>query len=138
MSHLVLRPARVVYGTWARGRMSAHAWDEFWLDGPGWVPVDAGLGWAMRHRPWNRLGQGLPMRPEACFARLDGERIGFSYGPDVEAAPAFQPVQPAYPRFTSTPVRRQDPSGRWRVTQAGGLRRAVSLRLPWRGRTAAG
>ena len=78
-------PARIVYGTWARGRMSAHAWNEFWLDGVGWVPVDASLGWAMRHRPWNWLGQGLPLRPEAYFARLDGARIGFSYGPGRRA-----------------------------------------------------
>lgn len=142
-------PARIVYGTWAHGRMSAHAWNEFWLDGVGWVPVDASLGWAMRHRPWNWLGQGLPLRPEAYFARLDGARIGFSYGPDVDAVPPFEPVsvsdaatslqvagrdlrwgidtldgrlpylQPAYPRFTSPPVRRQDLLGRWRVTELG-------------------
>jgi transglutaminase-like putative cysteine protease len=143
-------PARIVYGTWARGRMSAHAWNEFWLDGVGWVPVDASLGWAMRHRPWNWLGQGVPLRPEAYFARMDGARIGFSYGPDVEPAPPFEPVsvdggigllvagrelrwgvetldgalpylQPAYPRFTSPPVRRQDLLGRWRVTELGAV-----------------
>ena len=150
-------PARIVYGTWARGRMSAHAWNEFWLDGVGWVPVDASLGWAMRHRPWNWLGQGLPLRPEAYFARLDGARIGFSYGPDVEPAPAFAPVsveggtelrvagrdltwgvetldgglpylQPAYPRFTSPPVRRQDLLGRWRVAELGAVGALVRVR----------
>jgi transglutaminase-like putative cysteine protease len=150
-------PARIVYGTWARGRMRAHAWNEFWLDGVGWVPVDASLGWAMRHRPWNWLGQGLPLRPEAYFARLDGARIGFSYGPDVEPAPAFEPVslesgtklrvagrdlrwgvdtldgglpylQPAYPRFTSPPVRRQDLLGRWRVTELGAVGVLVRVR----------
>ena len=137
--------------------MSAHAWNEFWLDGVGWVPVDASLGWAMRHRPWNWLGQGLPLRPEAYFARLDGARIGFSYGPDVEPAPAFAPVsveggtelrvagrdltwgvetldgglpylQPAYPRFTSSPVRRQDLLGRWRVAELGPVGVLVRVR----------
>ena len=137
--------------------MSAHAWNEFWLDGVGWVPVDASLGWAMRHRPWNWLGQGLPLRPEAYFARLDGARIGFSYGPDVGPAPAFAPVsveggtelrvagrdltwgvetldgglpylQPAYPRFTSSPVRRQDLLGRWRVAELGRGWRLVRVR----------
>ena len=88
-------PARIVYGTWAHGRMNAHAWNEFWLDEVGWVPVDASLGWAMKHRPWNWLGQGLPMRSEAYFARLDGARIGFSYGPDVEPVPVFEPVSVA-------------------------------------------
>jgi Transglutaminase-like superfamily len=153
-------PARIVYGTWAHGRMSAHAWNEFWLDGVGWVPVDASLGWAMRHRPWNWLGQGLPLRPEAYFARLDGARIGFSYGPDVEPTPPFEPVeveadggattlrlagrdvswgldtldgglpylQPAYPRFTSPPVRRQDLLGRWQVTELGAAGMLVRLR----------
>jgi transglutaminase-like putative cysteine protease len=150
--------ARIVYGTWAHGRMSAHAWNEFWLDGVGWVPVDASLGWAMRHRPWNWLGQGVPLRPEAYFARLDGTRIGFSYGPDVEPAPPFEPValdgdgqrlrvagrelrwgvdtldgalpylQPAYPRFTSPPVRRQDLLGRWRVSELGALGLLVRAR----------
>jgi hypothetical protein len=145
-------PARIVYGTFAHGRMRAHAWNEFWLEGAGWVPVDASLGWAMRHRPWNWLGQGLTMRHEAYFARLDGARIGFSYGPDVEPVPAFEAVdlpddagfklrvagrdlrwgvetldarlpylQPAYPRFTSPPVRRQDLLGRWRVEELGAV-----------------
>jgi hypothetical protein len=153
-------PARIVYGTWAHGRMSAHAWNEFWLEGVGWVPVDASLGWAMRHRPWNWLGQGLPLRPEAYFARLDGARISFSYGPDVEPIPSFAPVsvadsgaapslrvaggelrwgidtldgrlpylQPAYPRFTSPPVRRQDMLGRWRVTELGTVGALVRAR----------
>lgn len=150
-------PARIVYGTWARGRMSAHAWNEFWLEGVGWVPVDASIGWAMRHRPWNWLGEGLPLRPDAYFARLDGARIGFSYGPDVEASPAFPPVavdggtelrvagrelrwgvetldgrlpylQPAYPRFTSTPGRRQDLLGRWRVSELGAVGAFVRVR----------
>lgn len=85
-------PARIVYGTWAHGRMQGHAWNEFWLDGVGWVPVDASLGWAMRHKPWNWLGQGLPLRPDAYFSRLDGARIGFSYGPDVAPEPPFEPV----------------------------------------------
>jgi hypothetical protein len=140
--------ARIVYGTWAHGRMNAHAWNEFWVDGVGWVPVDASLGWAMRHRPWNWVGQGLPLRPDAYFARLDGARIGFSYGPDVEPTPAFEPVgvdggttlriagrdlawgldtldgrlpylQPAYPRFSSPPVRGQELLGRWRVAELG-------------------
>jgi hypothetical protein len=137
--------------------MRAHAWNEFWLDDVGWVPVDASLGWAMRHRPWNWLGQGLSLRPEAYFARLDGGRIGFSYGPDVEPAPAFDPVavaggtdlrvagrdltwgvdtldgglpylQPAYPRFTSPPVRRQDLLGRWRVAELGAVALLERLR----------
>jgi hypothetical protein len=130
--------------------MNAHAWNEFWLDEAGWVPVDASLGWAMKHRPWSWLGQGLPMRSEAYFARLDGARIGFSYGPDVEPVPQFDPVsvadeggfrlraagrelrwgidtldgrlpylQPAYPRFRSSPGRRQDLLGRWRVAELG-------------------
>jgi hypothetical protein len=90
------------------------------------------------------------MRSEAYFARLDGARIGFSYGPDVEPVPVFEPVsvadeggfrlraagrelrwgidtldgrlpylQPAYPRFTSPPGRRQDLLGRWRVAELG-------------------
>jgi hypothetical protein len=121
------------------------------------VPVDASLAWAMRHRPWNWLGQGLPLRPDAYFARLDGARIGFSYGPDIEPAPAFEPVsveggtelrvagrelrwgietldgrlpylQPAYPRFTSPPARRQDLLGRWRVEELGAVGALARLR----------
>jgi transglutaminase-like putative cysteine protease len=142
-------PARIVYGTWAHGRMSAHAWNEFWIDGVGWVPVDASLGWGVRNRPWNWVGQGLPLRPDGFFARLDGARIGFSYGPDVEPTPPFAPVsvegegtvmrvagrdlrwglevldgrlpylQPAYPRFSSPPARGQDLLGRWQVAELG-------------------
>jgi transglutaminase-like putative cysteine protease len=152
-------PARIVYGSWAWGRYNAHAWNEFWLDGVGWVPVDASLGWAMRHQPWNWLGVGLPLRVDAYFARLDGARIAFSYGPEVEPAPPFEPVpgdrggaftlrmagrdvawgvealdgrlpylQPAYPRYTSPPVERQEPVGTWRVREVGAAAALQPLR----------
>ena len=88
-------PARVVYGTWAHGRNDAHAWNEFWLDDAGWVPVDASLGWSMRHRPWNWLGQGLPLNADAFFARLDAARVAFSYGPDVEPDAEYPAVDAA-------------------------------------------
>lgn len=123
-------PCRVLIGSWAHGRCQAHAWNEVFLDGIGWLPVDASahaqgvylpglseLDWAMR-------------RVHHRFGRLAGDRLAFSLDPDIplrppyvdEIAPEWAPrsrfgnrtlawgferldgaapyLQPVYPRFS--------------------------------------
>ena len=48
-----------------------HCWAEFYLDGTGWVPVDASEGW--RHRP----------RADYYFGHHDADRVQLSTGRDV-------------------------------------------------------
>lgn len=49
-----------------------HCWSEFWLDGRGWVPVDASE--ANKH----------PERHEFFFGGLDADRVEFTVGRDLD------------------------------------------------------
>ncbi|MFB9902406.1 transglutaminase domain-containing protein [Allokutzneria oryzae] len=69
-------PARTVFGTWATGRLQAHAWAEFHVDGTGWLPVDPSFGWLTAHQRWPARGREVVDRN---FEDLPGERIAFSH-----------------------------------------------------------
>lgn len=64
-------PAHQTEGTIA----SYHCWAEFWLDGVGWVPVDASEAWK------------TPALHEFFFGGLDANRVRFTYGRDLELTP---------------------------------------------------
>lgn len=49
-----------------------HCWSEFWLDGPGWVPVDA----SEAHR--------RPELHELFFGSLDAHRVELTVGRDLD------------------------------------------------------
>jgi Transglutaminase-like superfamily len=138
-------PARTIVGSWARGRTQAHVWNEFFLDGAGWVPVDASMASLVHKAPWQVWLMGKrPGSWEGYFGALADDRVAFSVDPDVVLDPPFTPVdgdgepdmraagralrwgydvveggapylQPAYPRFPSPPTR--DPKRRWRRQQ---------------------
>ncbi len=55
-----------------------HCWAEFWLDGVGWVPVDASEAWKN------------PSLHEFFFGGLDANRVRFTYGRDLELVPPQQ------------------------------------------------
>jgi transglutaminase-like putative cysteine protease len=58
------------------GKISGyHCWSEFYLDGYGWVPVDASEAW--KH----------PEKREYFFGALDEDRVKFSEGRDLVLAP---------------------------------------------------
>ncbi|MGH9443755.1 MAG: transglutaminase-like domain-containing protein [Thermoanaerobaculia bacterium] len=52
-----------------------HCWAEFYLDGPGWIPVDISEAWK------------APARHDYFFGNLDANRIRFSTGRDVTLSP---------------------------------------------------
>ncbi|MCP3801824.1 transglutaminase-like domain-containing protein [Allokutzneria sp. A3M-2-11 16] len=85
-------PARTVFGTWATGRLQAHAWAEFHVSGTGWLPVDPSFAWLTAHQRWPAKSREAV---ESNFGDLPGERIVFSHdaefplpdGLDLPAAP---------------------------------------------------
>lgn len=134
-------PARTIVGTWARGKTQAHVWNEFHIDGVGWVPADASMAALVHRAAWQVWLMGRrPGRWQRYFGALPGDRVAFSVDPDPELDPPFAPVpdggdpdmhvagqplrwgrdlvgtaapylQPAYPRFPHPP--REPPSSRW-------------------------
>lgn len=82
-------PCRVMVGSWAYGQLSAHVWNEVFIEGIGWMPLDtsfhrtllyipplADLDWALQ-----RIGHR--------FGRITPERLVFSIDPDVPLVPAY-------------------------------------------------
>ncbi|SCW71584.1 Transglutaminase-like enzyme, putative cysteine protease [Paenibacillus tianmuensis] len=85
-------PCRTVFGSWATGRLRAHAWNEFFVEGVGWVPVDASVQVSMKSQ-WNKLafvtGYGARNTKHYYFGNLEGKRIVFSLDPNVPLFPPF-------------------------------------------------
>ncbi len=81
-------PARPVVGFWAiSGNNQTHVWAEFYLDGAGWIPVDA------------TIGQQSTDKHTYYFGNMDNRRVilskGFNIplnppGPDGYIAPLLQ------------------------------------------------
>ena len=52
-----------------------HCWAEFWIDGVGWIPIDASEAWQD------------PTKKNYFFGAIDANRVMFSLGRDVELSP---------------------------------------------------
>jgi transglutaminase-like putative cysteine protease len=52
-----------------------HCWAEFYVNGPGWVPVDISEAWKDPHKH------------DYFFGTLDANRVQFSVGRDLELQP---------------------------------------------------
>jgi hypothetical protein len=83
-------PCRVLVGAFAHGSMSAHVWNEVFLESLGWIAVDASI-----HQPTFRL----PVLSELDWALLGtrhnfglkaNDRVVFSVDPEVPLVPPFQ------------------------------------------------
>ncbi|MGQ7276403.1 transglutaminase-like domain-containing protein [Brevibacillus thermoruber] len=93
-------PCRTVIGAWAAGKFQAHAWNEFFVDGVGWIPVDASVAAAMKN-PLKQLAfvtrYGTRSSGRRYFGSLEGKRVIFSFDSSL-------PLIPAYPDDTQPPV----------------------------------
>lgn len=52
-----------------------HCWAEFWIDGIGWIPIDASEAWLD------------PARKNYFFGTIDANRVMFSLGRDIQLHP---------------------------------------------------
>lgn len=52
-----------------------HCWAEFWVEGPGWVPVDISEAWQN------------PTKHDYFFGSIDANRVQFTLGRDLELSP---------------------------------------------------
>ncbi|REK61472.1 MAG: hypothetical protein DF221_16230 [Brevibacillus sp.] len=93
-------PCRTVIGAWATGTFQPHAWNEFFVDGVGWIPVDASVAAVMKN-PVKQLAfvtrYGTRSSGRSYFGNLEGKRIIFSFDSSL-------PLIPAYPDDTQPPV----------------------------------
>lgn len=70
-------PARFIIGFGipegeSEGEVSYHCWAQFYIDGKGWLPVDASQA------------SKDPRKLEDCFAVLDEHRVAFTVGRDIK------------------------------------------------------
>lgn len=70
-------PARSVVGFWAiSGKKQTHVWAEFYLEGIGWIPVDA------------TIGQQSSTKRDYYFGNMDNQRVILSKGYNTALIPA--------------------------------------------------
>ncbi len=87
-------PCRVMVGTFAHGALQAHVWNEVFIQGIGWLPVDASRYSSRIHLPGlNHLDWWL-QRVERRFGTLPDERLVFSIDPDVVLQPPYRDHPP--------------------------------------------
>ncbi len=88
-------PCRTAFGSWATGRLKTHVWNEFFVEGVGWVPVDTSVQVSMKSQ-WNKLafvtGYGARNAKHYYFGNLEGRRIVFSQDANVPLFPPFPEV----------------------------------------------
>jgi Transglutaminase-like superfamily len=82
-------PCRVLYGTWAFGKMQAHTWNEVYIDGLGWLPVDTSGDQSQSVLPTEFFKHGFVKRMLRRFGQSHGNRFAFSIEPDVHLIPAY-------------------------------------------------
>jgi transglutaminase-like putative cysteine protease len=75
-------PARPVVGYWAiSGTDQTHVWAEFFLEGIGWIPVDATVA------QLSAIKHNIAMR-DYYFGNMDNQRIILSKGFNIKLVPA--------------------------------------------------
>lgn len=87
-------PCRVMVGTFAHEALRAHVWNEVFIEGVGWLPVDTSLA-----QPFARLPGLIELDVtwrlrRRQFGRLSDERLVFSIDPDVVLRPPYIDCQP--------------------------------------------
>ncbi|QKS70031.1 transglutaminase domain-containing protein [Paenalkalicoccus suaedae] len=84
-------PCRTVVGAWAR-KMQPHVWNEVFIEGVGWMPVDTSVP-AMYRNPYRRLTSpmawGVPSKVDGFFGSSEGNRVAFSLDANWPLTPEY-------------------------------------------------
>ncbi|SDY46197.1 transglutaminase-like domain-containing protein [Thermoactinomyces sp. DSM 45892] len=83
-------PCRSLFGAWI-GKGQHHAWNEFFVEGKGWVPVDLSMARVTKY-PFRFLFSNIrTLKSKEYFGKLEDQRVVFSI--DTELTP-----MPEYPK----------------------------------------
>ncbi|MDW4528366.1 transglutaminase-like domain-containing protein [Rossellomorea marisflavi] len=84
-------PARTIVGSWANGKMNAHVWNECYIDGEGWFPVDTSMANVQKRQPLRFFGSDVPtLYWEHYFGRTEGRRIVFAKDAELPLMPHYK------------------------------------------------
>lgn len=88
-------PCRTMIGCWAVGSMQAHVWNEVFIEGKGWLPVDCSMANVQKKKPWQFVISSLrTLQWKKYFGETEGQRIVFSIDTEI-------PLTPIYPSASS-------------------------------------
>ncbi|MBG9456898.1 hypothetical protein ABE61_23690 [Lysinibacillus sphaericus] len=84
-------PARTVVGSWAYGEMNAHVWNEFFIEGEGWISVDTSMAYIQKKRPFRLFDSSLKtLHWKKYFGKAEGQRVVFSKDTEIELLPEYK------------------------------------------------
>lgn len=86
-------PCRVMVGTFAHEALRAHVWNEVFIEGVGWLPVDTSVAQPFARLP-GLIDLDVTLRLGRQFGRLSDERLVFSIDPDVILRPPYVDCRP--------------------------------------------
>ncbi|WP_025026225.1 transglutaminase-like domain-containing protein [Caldalkalibacillus mannanilyticus] len=97
-------PCRTLFGAWTAGANHPHAWNEFFIDGVGWIPVDssmATLNKSIIHKFGSLLRYGTSPKVDYYFGSIEGKRVAFSLDANLLLKPEYMinEVPDKYPLF---------------------------------------
>lgn len=83
-------PTRTVFGSWSNGKMNGHAWNEIFLFGNGWFPVDTSMANIQSKSFFRFLDSDIKTLPwRKYFGRTEGQRVIFSKDAEIELLPPY-------------------------------------------------
>lgn len=87
-------PCRTVVGSWAVGKMQAHVWNEIYIEGTGWIPVDCSMAYIQKKKKWQFLFSDIKtISWRKYFGTTEGQRIIFSYDAEIPLEPAYAELE---------------------------------------------
>ncbi len=90
-------PARTVVGSWANGKMEGHVWNEFFIEGEGWISVDTSMAFIQKKRPWSFFGGSIrTIHWKKYFGQTEGQRVVFSKDIEIELVPEYKDDEEAF------------------------------------------
>lgn len=84
-------PSRVIVGTWSNGKMSAHVWNEFFIEDIGWIPVDCSVAYMQKKKKFHFLVSNFKtLKWDKYFGDIGNQRVIFSYDAELELLPSYR------------------------------------------------